>query len=250
MVWCPWLALCGGWGSYRGERLSWRALVLQWEILGCHEITVHFWVNEMWGLFSVRGHGNWVCRRFTQAACLKCRHLRSMTRDSDPGLYFFLPQFIFISWRLITLQYCSGFCHTLTWISHGFTCIPHPDPPSHLPIHPIPLGLPSAPGLSTLPGVFKWGPCVCVVCGSRSVVSDSLWPRGLQPARLLCPWNSPGKNTARGTSQPRDRTLGSCIAGRFFTVWATGKSYISLLNKYSLWFQCRWFMHQIWRNMT
>ena len=40
--------------------------------------------------------------------------------------------FIFISWRLITLQYCSGFCHTLTWISHGFTCIPHPDPPSHL----------------------------------------------------------------------------------------------------------------------
>ena len=57
--------------------------------------------------------------------------------------------FIFISWRLITLQYCSGFCHMLTWISHGFTCVPHPNPPSHLPLHPIPLGLPSAPGLST-----------------------------------------------------------------------------------------------------
>ena len=57
--------------------------------------------------------------------------------------------FSFISWRLITLQYCSGFCHTLTWISHGFTCIPHPDPPSSLPPHPIPLGLPSAPALST-----------------------------------------------------------------------------------------------------
>ena len=27
-------------------------------------------------------------------------------------LYFF--SFIVISWRLITLQYCSGFCHTLT----------------------------------------------------------------------------------------------------------------------------------------
>ena len=25
--------------------------------------------------------------------------------------FFFLP-FIFISWRLITLQYCSGFCHS------------------------------------------------------------------------------------------------------------------------------------------
>ena len=62
---------------------------------------------------------------------------------------FFIFSLIFISWRLITLQYCSGFCHTLTWISHGFTCIPHPDPHSHLPLHPIPLGLPSAPGPST-----------------------------------------------------------------------------------------------------
>ena len=34
-------------------------------------------------------------------------------------------------------------------ISHGFTCVPHPDPPSRLPPHPIPLGLPSAPALST-----------------------------------------------------------------------------------------------------
>ena len=57
--------------------------------------------------------------------------------------------FIFISWRLITLQYCSGFCHKLTRISHGFTCAPHPDPPSHLPLHPIPFGLPSGPALST-----------------------------------------------------------------------------------------------------
>ena len=30
---------------------------------------------------------------------------------------------------------------------------------------------------------------------SHSVVSNSLQPHGLQPARLLCPWNSPGKNT-------------------------------------------------------
>ena len=29
------------------------------------------------------------------------------------SFFFFFP-FIFISWRLITLQYCSGFCHTLT----------------------------------------------------------------------------------------------------------------------------------------
>ena len=54
------------------------------------------------------------------------------------GFFFSFP-IIFISWRLITLQHCSGFCHTLTWISHGFTCVPHPNPPSHLPPHPIPL---------------------------------------------------------------------------------------------------------------
>ena len=29
-------------------------------------------------------------------------------------------------------------------------------------------------------------------------VSDSLQPGGLQPARLLCPWHSPGKNTGVG----------------------------------------------------
>ena len=67
---------------------------------------------------------------------------------ATPVFSLFLFSLIFISWRLITLQYCSGFCHTLTWISHGFTFIPHPDPPSHLPLHPIPLGLPRAPGLS------------------------------------------------------------------------------------------------------
>ena len=56
----------------------------------------------------------------------------------------------FFNWRLITLQYCGGFCHTSMWISHGCTCVPHPDPPSQLLPHPITLGYPSAPALSTL----------------------------------------------------------------------------------------------------
>ena len=30
---------------------------------------------------------------------------------------------------------------------------------------------------------------------SYSVASDSLWLHGPYPARLLCPWNSPGKNS-------------------------------------------------------
>ena len=75
-------------------------------------------------------------------------------------LYFFRYHFFFslcacvcvlnFNWRLIILQYCGGFCHTFTWISCGCTCVPHPDPPSHLPPHPIPQGHLSASDLSTL----------------------------------------------------------------------------------------------------
>ena len=70
-----------------------------------------------------------------QAFQLKSR----ATKTSVLLLFIYFFPFIFISWRLIILQYCSGFCHTLTWISHGFTCIPHPNPPSRLPLNPIPL---------------------------------------------------------------------------------------------------------------
>ena len=47
-----------------------------------------------------------------------------------------------------------------------------------------------------------------------SVMSDSLQPHRQEPTRLLCPWNSPGKNTEKGmpfsreSSQHRDRTPG------------------------------------------
>ena len=37
--------------------------------------------------------------------------------------------------------------------------------------------------------VWKW---------SHSVVSDSSWPHGLQPTRLLRPWDFPGKSTGVG----------------------------------------------------
>ena len=65
---------------------------------------------------------------------------------------------------------------------------------------------------------------------NHSVMFNCLQPHELGPARLLCPWDSPGKNTgvdchsfSRESSWPRDWTQGSCIADRFFTIWATGK---------------------------
>ena len=52
-------------------------------------------------------------------------------------------KFIYFNWRLITLQYCSGFfSHALTWVSHGCTCVPHPEPLCQLPPHPILQGCP------------------------------------------------------------------------------------------------------------
>ena len=64
----------------------------------------------------------------------------------------------------------------------------------------------------------------------RSVVSDSLRPHGLSPAKLLCPWDFPGQNTGmgchsscRGSSWPRDWTH-ICFAGGFLTIWATGQA--------------------------
>ena len=63
---------------------------------------------------------------------------------------FFSFFFLYFNWRLITLQYCGGFCHMLTWISHRCTCVPHPELPSHLPPHPMPQGHPSARALSTI----------------------------------------------------------------------------------------------------
>ena len=56
-----------------------------------------------------------------------------------------------------------------------------------------------------------------------SVMSNSLWLHG-----LYNPWHPPGQNTGvgslsllQGSSQPRDWTQVSLIAGRFFISWVT-----------------------------
>ena len=76
-----------------------------------------------------------------------------------------------------------------------------------------------------------WSPSVCML--SCSVVSDSLGPHGLQPTRLLCPWNFPGKNTGAGyhfvqgifpTQELNPLSPASLVlADRFFTTEPPGK---------------------------
>ena len=63
---------------------------------------------------------------------------------------------------------------------------------------------------------------------SHSVVSDSLQPHGLYSL-----WNFPRTLEwvafpfSRVSSQPRDRTQVSCIAGRFFTKWTIREAFNS-----------------------
>ena len=70
---------------------------------------------------------------------------------------------------MVDLQYCVNFRCTAKWVSYAYTYI-----------HFLKTRFPYT-------SLF-----------SRSVVSDSLWPHGLCSARLLCPWDSPGKNTGGG----------------------------------------------------
>ena len=84
-------------------------------------------------------------------------HVRKIVLGTAHLFFFFLTlvmfifffSFIFISWRLISLQYCSGFVIHWHESAMDLHVSPIPIPPSHLPLHPIPLGLPSAPGPST-----------------------------------------------------------------------------------------------------
>ena len=71
----------------------------------------------------------------------------------------------------------------------------------------------------------------------ESVVSDSAWPYGLWPARLLCPWDSPGKNTGVDCHAllqwiPRmepGSLMSPMLAGRFFTTSTTWEAPLTAL---------------------
>ena len=88
------------------------------------------------------------CREKWLGSCPRCWMEVACMGSCIPVFQFYL--FIYFNWRLVTLQYCGGFCRTLTLISHGCTCVTHPKLPSHLSPLPIPLGCPSALALSAL----------------------------------------------------------------------------------------------------
>ena len=62
--------------------------------------------------------------------------------------FYFILLFLNFIFTLFYFTILYWFCHTLTWIRHGCTHVPNPEPTSHLPPHTILLGHPSAPAPS------------------------------------------------------------------------------------------------------
>ena len=73
---------------------------------------------------------------------------------------------------------------------------------------------------------------------SRSVMSNSLWPREQLPTRLLCPWNFPGKHTKVGghpTLQGIFPTQGSNLSLLYLLHWqADSLSLCHMRSRYFL----------------
>ena len=69
--------------------------------------------NEYLGLISLRI--DWLDLLAVQGTLKSLlQHHSSKASILWCSAFFFFFSFIFISWKLIALQYCSGFCHTLT----------------------------------------------------------------------------------------------------------------------------------------
>ena len=64
-----------------------------------------------------------------------------------PFIFVFFQFYLFIYFTIL-----YWFCHTLTCISHGCTCVPHPEPPSH-PSGSSQCTSPEYPVLCTEPGL-------------------------------------------------------------------------------------------------
>ena len=84
--------------------------------------------------------------------------------------------FVFVfNWKLITLQYCGGFCQTLTGINHGVHVSPTPNSrPLFLPIPPS--GLSQCTSFECAASCIELGLVICFTYGNIMLFSQIIPP--------------------------------------------------------------------------
>ena len=83
---------------------------------------------------------------------------------------------MYFNWQLFTLQYCGGFCHTSTWVSHGCTCVPS----IPLPSPPHPSGLSQNTGFQCPLSRIKLGQVI--YCTYRHIHVSMLFSQIIPPS--------------------------------------------------------------------
>ena len=104
------------------------------------------------------------CRKTGERRIRRKSTLSHQTKSKLSALHTFTD--FFLSFLILEANYFTilyWFCHTLTWIRHGCTCVPHPEPPpTSLPIPSlwvIPVHQPQAPCI--MHGTLDCNPFQC-----------------------------------------------------------------------------------------
>ena len=106
-----------------------------------------------------------------------------------------------VYWGIDIFKCCVNFCYSKVNQLHVYMYLPFFRFPSHLGKHRAQKSLFYIRFLISclFYAIYIYKYIVYILSKqSHSVMSNSLWPRGLQPTRLLSPWDSPGKNTGVG----------------------------------------------------
>ena len=120
--------------------------------------------------------------------------------------------------------------YTFIWLgNHQYCPSPILTPSFHTKtVYPLNYNFPWPPGNHNFTFCLYEFDYSCMSSCFCSVVSNSLWPHGLQPASLLCPWNFPGKKYWSGLPFPSPlTTLGTLYKEESYNLCSLCLAYFS-----------------------